>query len=415
MIGILTFVLSLDGKDFRAQKEGNMPHKKRIISYLKHPMKPLTASLLIFFVCCASPAYADAAESKQDWQSEWEKTIQGARKEGKLSLYLYQGEGELGAVAQLFQKKYPEISVTTVIGRGNQLGPKVMAERRAGKFLVDAYIAGLTSTYEILYRGKILDSVRSALILPGVLDESKWWQGQHHYIDPENKYIFVFVGNVGQYISYHTKSVDPLEFRSYWDFLQPKWKGKILSRDPKISGSQRIGLRGFYHTPELGPEFIRCLYGEMNVAVTQELRQTTDWLANGKFAICFFCSEILRAKSQGLPVDEFPTARWKESRAISAGNIGSLALPSQPPHPHAARLFANWLLSREGQIAFQRAANTPFNSEESMRIDIPKDMIPAEIRRIDGVKHFLADRPAFMDMAPIYELVDKALAQSRKK
>lgn len=415
MIGILTFVLSLDGKDFRAQKEGNMPHKKRIISYLKHPMKPLTASLLIFFVCCASPAYADVAESKQDWQSEWEKTIQGARKEGKLSLYLYQGEGELGAVAQLFQKKYPEISVTTVIGRGNQLGPKVMAERRAGKFLVDAYIAGLTSTYEILYRGKILDSVRSALILPGVLDESKWWQGQHHYIDPENKYIFVFVGNVGQYISYHTKSVDPLEFRSYWDFLQPKWKGKILSRDPKISGSQRIGLRGFYHTPELGPEFIRRLYGEMNVAVTQELRQTTDWLANGKFAICFFCSEILRAKSQGLPVDEFPTARWKESRAISAGNIGSLALPSQPPHPHAARLFANWLLSREGQIAFQRAANTPFNSEESMRIDIPKDMIPAEIRRIDGVKHFLADRPEFMDMAPIYELVDKALAQSRKK
>jgi len=290
-----------------------------------------------------------------------------------------------------------------------------MAERRAGKFLVDAYIAGLTSTYEILYRGKILDSVRSALILPGVLDESKWWQGQHHYIDPENKYIFVFVGNVGQYISYHTKSVDPLEFRSYWDFLQPKWKGKILSRDPKISGSQRIGLRGFYHTPELGPEFIRRLYGEMNVAVTQELRQTTDWLANGKFAICFFCSEILRAKSQGLPVDEFPTARWKESRAISAGNIGSLALPSQPPHPHAARLFANWLLSREGQIAFQRAANTPFNSEESMRIDIPKDMIPAEIRRIDGVKYFLADRPEFMDMAPIYELVDKALAQSRKK
>src|SRR5947208_12183209 len=87
MIGILTFVLSLDGKDFRAQKEGNMPHKKRIISYLKHPMKPLTASLLIFFVCCASPAYADAAESKQDWQSEWEKTIQGARKDGKLSLY----------------------------------------------------------------------------------------------------------------------------------------------------------------------------------------------------------------------------------------------------------------------------------------------------------------------------------------
>src|SRR5438046_10377216 len=125
----------------------------------------------------------------------------------------------------------------------------------------------------------------------------------------------------------------------------------------------------------------------MNVAVTQELRQTTDWLANGKFAICFFCSEILRAKSQRLPVDEFPTARWKESRAISAGNIGSLALPSQQPHPHAARLFANWLLSRAGQIAFQRAAKTPFNSEESMRIDINQVMFTADITNFTIVKY----------------------------
>ena len=378
-------------------------------------MKRTTASLLIWFVCCASAAYGAAAESKQDWQSEWDKTLKGAKSEGKLSLYLYQGEGELGGVAQLFQKKYPEIIVTTVTGRGNLLGPRIMAERRAGKFLADAYIAGLTSTYEILYRGKILDPIRAALILPEVLDESKWWQGQHHYIDPENEYIFVFVGNVSQYISYHTKSVDPGEFRSYWDFLQPKWKGKILSRDPKISGSQRIGLRGFYYTPELGAEFVRRLYGEMDVTLTQEIRQATDWLANGKFAICFFCSEILKAKSQGLAVDEFPTARWKESRAITAGNVGSVALPSQAPHPHAARLFVNWLLSREGQIAFQRAANTPTNSEESMRVDISKDMVPADVRRIDGVKYLLADRPEFMNMAPIYEVLDKALAQSKNR
>ena len=204
-------------------------------------MKLVTTFVLMSFTFYLA-SRSDAAESKPNWQAEWEKTIRSAKREGKLSLYLYQGEGELGAVAQLFQKKYPEISVTTVTGRGNQLGPRIMAERRAGKFLADAYIAGLTSTYEILYRAKILDAVRGALMLPEVLDESKWWQGQHHYIDPENKYIFVFVGNVSQYISYHTKSVDPVEFHSYWDFLQPKWKGKILSRDPKISGSQRLGL-----------------------------------------------------------------------------------------------------------------------------------------------------------------------------
>jgi len=375
-------------------------------------MKRLSANLLLFFVCCAA-THSRAADVKPDWQAEWERTVQAAKKEGALSLYLFQGEGELSTVVQLFQKKYPEINVVTTPGRGNTLAPRIMAERRAGKYLVDVYIAGVTTAYEVFYRAKILDSVRAALILPEVIDESKWWLGQHQYVDPENRYIFLYLGNVGEYVSYHTKSVDAAEIRSYWDFLQPKWKGKILSRDPKISGSQRIGLRMFYHTPELGAEFIRRLYGEMDVTLTQEIRQATDWLANGKFAICFFCSEILKVKAQGLPVDEFRTAKWKESRAISAGNMGSIAMPSQPPHPNAARVFVNWLLSREGQTALQRAANTPNNSEESLRTDIPKDMVRSEVRRIDGVKYMMVDKPQYIDMAPIQEIVEKALAQSK--
>ena len=360
-------------------------------------------------------ATAHAADPKPNWQAEWERTVQAAKKEGSLSLYLFQGEGELGTVVQLFQKKYPDINVVTTPGRGNTLAPRIMAERRAGKYVVDAYIAGVTTAYAVFYRAKILDSVRAALILPEVIDESKWWMGQHQYVDPENQYILLYLGNVGEYVSYHTKSVEAGEIRSYWDFLHPKWKGKILSRDPKISGSQRIGLRMFYHMPELGAEFIRRLYGEMDVTLTQEIRQATDWLANGKFAICFFCSEILKVKGQGLPVDEFRTAKWKESRAISAGNMGSIALPSQAPHPNAARVFVNWLLSREGQTALQRAANTPNNSEESLRTDIPKDMVRSEVRRIDGVKYMMVDKPEYIDMAPIQEIVEKALAQSKKR
>ena len=375
----------------------------------------MLAAILSFVLITFFVATAHAAEPKPNWQTDWERTVQAAKKEGALSLYLFQGEGELGAMAQLFQKKYPEINVVVTPGRGNTFAPKIMAERRAGKYLVDAYIAGATTAYEVLYRAKILDSVRAALILPEVIDESNWWLGQHHYIDPESRYIFVYLGNVGQYVSYHTKSVSPGEIRSHWDFLQPKWKGKILSRDPKISGSQRIGLRGFYHTPELGAEFIRRLYGEMDVTLTQEIRQATDWLAHGKFAICFFCSEILKVKAQGLPVDEFRTAQWKESRVISAGNMGSVALPSQPPHPNAARVFVNWLLSREGQIALQRTTNTPYNSEESLRTDVPKDLVRNEVRRIDGVKYLLVDKPEYIDMAPIYEIVSKALAQSKKR
>ena len=93
--------------------------------------------------------------------------------------------------------------------------------------------------------------------------------------------------------------------------------------------------------------------------------------------------------------------------------MGSVILPSQPPHPNAARVFVNWLLSREGQTALQRATNTPHNSEESLRTDIPKDMVRSDLRRVDRVKYILVDKPEYMDMAPIHDIVEKAMAQRR--
>jgi len=355
-----------------------------------------------------------AAEARE---GEWERAVASGKKEGKLTLYLYQGEGVLEAVAQTFQKKFPEIAVATVMGRGTEFGPRIMAERRAGKYLTDVYISGPTTPYTVFYPAKAMDPIRNSLILPEVVDESKWWEGKHHYIDPENKYVFAFVGSVANgYVSYNSKLVNPREFNSYWDLVQPKWKGRILSKDPKVSGSQRIAVRILYYTPGIGAEFLRRLYGDMDVTITQDLRQSIDWLANGKFFICFFCGsgDIQKAKQQGLPVDEFPTAHWKERPALTSGNSGSVVLMNQAPHPSASKVFINWLLSKEGQLAFQKIANTPSNSEESLRTDIPKDMIPAELRRTDGVKYIMSDRPEFMEMKPIYDVLDRALAERKK-
>ncbi|MGN6735122.1 MAG: hypothetical protein ACTHMB_24620, partial [Candidatus Binatia bacterium] len=86
-----------------------------------------------------------------------------------------------------------------------------------------------------------------------------------------------------------------------------------------------------------------------------------------------------------------------------------------PPHPNAARVFVNWLLSPEGQTGLQRLANTATNSEESLRTDISKDMVRREVRRVEGVKYFLVDRPEYIDMTPIYDIVEKALVQAKKR
>jgi hypothetical protein len=77
-------------------------------------------------------------------------------------------------------------------------------------------------------------------------------------------------------------------------------------------------------------------------------------------------------------------------------------------------VFVNWLLSREGQTALQRTANTPYNWEESLRSDVSKDMIRRDLRRVECVKYLLVDKPEYIDMAPIYEIVDKALAQRKR-
>jgi hypothetical protein len=65
-------------------------------------------------------------ETKSNWQAEWGRTVQVAKKEGSLSLYLFQGEGELGTVVQLFRKKYPEIIVVTIV-------EKALAQARIGR------------------------------------------------------------------------------------------------------------------------------------------------------------------------------------------------------------------------------------------------------------------------------------------
>jgi len=115
----------------------------------------------------------------------------------------------------------------------------------------------------------------------------------------------------------------------------------------------------YYHTPELGPEFIRRLYGEMDVTLTQEIRQATDWLGNGEvrdlvFSARIFCGQ----RTKGCRSMNFARRQWKEvGRFPPVTRVHSVADPA--PHRNAARLFVNWLLSREVNT-LQRAANTPF-------------------------------------------------------
>src|SRR5947199_15937 len=83
------------------------------------------------------------------------------------------------------------------------------------------------------------------------------WQKSHHHADPEKRYLFRYVGSVqlGQ-VYYNTRLVNPKEFNSFWDFLNPKWRGKIEARDIRAPGTGGSAIRLFYYNPEVGPEFV---------------------------------------------------------------------------------------------------------------------------------------------------------------
>jgi iron(III) transport system substrate-binding protein len=366
----------------------------------------LAVGFLLFWVIDGTVA----AQAKPNWEQEWEKTLEAAKKEGQVTVYIAGYE----AVLPDFQKDYPDIKLVAVAARGSDLVQRLSAERRAEKYLADVYSAGGGSLYRILYLGKMIDPIKPALILPEITDPTKWYQQKHHYSDPEGQYIFNYVGSATYGgIGYNTELVDPKQFKSYWDLLDTKWKGKIIARDIRTPGPGSGNARFFFHHPELGAPFIRKLFGEMDITLFRDYRQGPDWLAAGKYAICFSC-DVDVLKQQGLPVETIGPNVFKEGGAM-VQQFGSVTLVNKAPHPNAAKVFINWLLSRRGQITLQKRLANGESPADSLRIDIPKDDVPMLVRRVEGVKYLDASNPEWLDMKPILKVMNEALKSAEKR
>jgi hypothetical protein len=283
-----------------------------------------------------------AAESTGS-RGEWEKAVEGAKKEGQLTIYHW--GSPLILEAGLFQKAYPEIKVTTVTGIGTQLMQRIMAERRGEKFIPDIYIAGI-ATMTVLNQAKTFDPIKPALMLPEVIDESKWWKGKHLYGDAERTNIVTFAKNPDYgSIAIDTKVVDPKDFRSYWDFLQPKWKSKITVQDLRGGGPGTTPLRFMYYNPDLGSKFVKQLYSAMDATLFRDNRLALDWLGSGKFAIAFYVQKVEEAEEKGLSVRQFKslpvsvTLRFLTGRRIpTLLKFSSTGFSPAKPKPHTKKL-----------------------------------------------------------------------------
>jgi len=170
-----------------------------------------------------------------------------------------------------------------------------------------------------------------------------WWKkGKIWFIDPEEKYILRLFNTVSGNLYINTDHVNPTEIRSMKDLLNPKWKGKVAVLDPR--GGNRPALYYSY----FGEEFIKKFYIHQKPAVTRNRRQITDWLARGTYPISpdAGSGDVKRLKEEGFPLKIIYSLSDLPS-SVSAGN-GLVALLNKAPHPNAARVFLNWVASREG-------------------------------------------------------------------
>jgi ABC-type Fe3+ transport system substrate-binding protein len=357
-------------------------------------------------ILLADPTHG-GEEFKAGSETEWETTLRAAEKEGEVAVFA----AGYPHVMEQFQRAYPRIKlVLSVAPRGVDLLNRLMAERRAGKYLADIYTTGL-GTHLQLYNAKALVPMPPAFVLPDVKDESGWFGSKHRWGDPEGKRSFVFEGYRGILLHYNTRLVTPADvskINSWWDLLNPKWKGKIAAYDPFIAGTGRNALWFFYKNPVLGPEFLKKLYGGMEVVIGPDQRLVVDWLANGKVAFCISCPGIPEAKAHGLPV-EGATQSLKEGD-FTPGGFGVVSLVSNHPHPDAAKVFLNWLLSRQGQITFQETTFKAGEARNSLRIDIPKNTIPPEYLLKDGVQYWREGPTADKEIEEARKLLREIIA-----
>jgi ABC-type Fe3+ transport system substrate-binding protein len=105
----------------------------------------------------------------------------------------------------------------------------------------------------------------------------------------------------------------------------------------------------------------------------------------------------------------------KEGEGFTSGG-GNMGLLNRAPHPNAARVFVNWFLSREGQLTMQREyAKHNHSGSNSLRVDIPKEMIPQDVRLVEGVEYIEVETPERMSMQPVIRVFEEALAAGERR
>jgi len=291
----------------------------------------------------ATPSPADA---------NWQKAVQASKSEGKLSVYSFNLTGDVGNAVTKAVKRDLGLDMEVITGPGAQLVERIKSERRSGQFLVDV----MDGSPALIVQSKQDSSTVKWTDLPATREKGVWTFGP--LLDKDGHLMWWIPNFFMPY--YNTNLVKAGEEPKAWkDFLDPKWKGKIGISNPDT-------------VPTLNRMYIvMTTRGVLNASYFTELAKQDikffptfrdDIAAAGRGEISLDLSSSPTVANplvkQGAPVRPFDI-----SEGIMATGAAVVAI-KDAPHPNAAQVYMNWLLTKEGQaIVHEAIGSTALRSD----------------------------------------------------
>ena len=246
-----------------------------------------------------------------------------------------------------FERKHG-IKVSMWRGVNQKLVQRALAESRAGQHGVDVF-EGSGPGLEILHREGLLEKFWS----PAFADIPREAFPRHGYYAPDNL-LFTVMG-------YNTKLVKPEDVpRSYEDLLQPKWSGRIGVEASNVAWFAAVARA---MGEEKGLAYFRKL-AAMRPQVRSGHTLMTELVSAGEIPLCLtlYNQAVDKLKEKGAPIE------WRALQP-AFGRADGIAVAKRAPHPHAALLFADFVLSPEGQRIIKERARVPVNRKVDSGFD----------------------------------------------
>lgn len=306
--------------------------------------------------------WCGAAEAQEpNWKSDWERTVAAANQEGVLAVAGPSGRGWRDFLTQRFSKDYPKIIIKLTPFAGRDFWPRLIKEREVGEYLWDLRVGGSDDNTHVLRAQGMFTPTRNLLVLPEVVDGTKWYGGLDGlFVDNAHQTLIAFALYESANANYNKRIITtPITVK---DAVSPEWIGKISMADPRggaTLNTASVLLKAY------GEDYVRKLIVDQKPAITKDPRQQIEWLASGRYPITFGLptASLVEYGASGANIADFIKM---EGAPTWTQGVGGITLISKAPHPNAAKVFINWMLTREVQADLMQAVKL-----NSRRNDVP--------------------------------------------